>query len=364
MSSTISPKHTVSPYLVFALVHTMQFGFGFLFMSVQPIRYAGQDAWIAVLLSGVSFHVVLWMMYRILNRHDTDLIHIHRRLFGRYAGAFLNFIFAAYFLTIAVHHLRLYIEIVQVWIFPDLRTWTLALVLLLIVYYLVSGGFRVVVGICFLSLLHHILGICWFFPGPFFHVGNMLPMMDHSLSELLKASKELTFPFLGVEMLFFYYPFIKNAKKSEKWAHWGNATSTVYYLAQIFFSLFLFKYEELRTLIWPELIKFTFVMFPFVDHFEFIGVTSWILRFVPIAGLCLWASSRIVKLDFKAKQTTALPILLALALVAVCFIPGRDGVEATQIAVTRIGFGIVYFYVPLLFLYDTVRTKAKAGRSI
>ncbi|MGO4273599.1 GerAB/ArcD/ProY family transporter, partial [Paenibacillus sp. TAF58] len=224
MNSSVKDRHIVSPYLIFVVIQSMQFGVGFLFMAIKPIQLAGQDAWVSVLLCAISIHVVIYMMYQILNHNEADLIHVHQQFFGKWAGGGLNLIFIVYFLLNSTYQIRLFIEVIQVWIFPDLKTWPLALVLLLLTYYMVAGGFRVIVGICLLSLLNNILFVSVLFTAPFFHFNNLLPIMDHSPSDIIKASKELTFSYLGVEMIFFSYSFIKTPKMSQRWAHWGNIT--------------------------------------------------------------------------------------------------------------------------------------------
>ncbi|USK31276.1 spore germination protein (plasmid) [Bacillus sp. CMF21] len=72
MKSTEHPRFTISPYLVFVIIHSMQFGPEYLTMSNKLIQLAGQDTWISVILCGISFHIVIWMIYRILNRNETD----------------------------------------------------------------------------------------------------------------------------------------------------------------------------------------------------------------------------------------------------------------------------------------------------
>lgn len=175
MTSQIHERYTVSPYLTFVIVHAMLFGIDFLFVSVKPIDIAGQDAWMAVLLCSLGIHIVIAMMYGILNRHRTDLINIHIRLFGTWIGMLLNLLFAVYFLFISVYQVRLFIEIVQVWVFPDLETWSLALILLLIAYYIIAGSFRVIVGIGMFSLLNTILFATIFAMIPFTSTTYCLP---------------------------------------------------------------------------------------------------------------------------------------------------------------------------------------------
>lgn len=359
MKSTEHPRFTISPYLVFVFILTMQFGPEYINMTTKPIQLAGQDTWISVILCGISFHIVIWMMYRILNRNETDLIHIHQQFFGKWAGGGLNLFFIAYFLFDASFQIRLFIEIIQVWLFPDLATWPLALVLLLLVYYIVAGGFRVIVGICMFSLLRNLTLITLLFTAKYFHLNNLLPIMDHSLNEIIRASKEFTFPYLGVETLFFCYTFIKTPKKSQKWAHLANFVATGYYLMVVFISLLLFKPEQLSNEIWPQLTKYKFVHFPLIERFEFIGAASQILWVIPIICFCLWASSRIFKFMFTVKQLAVLPILLILVFTAVCLIPGRSRIEAVQTMLSNLGFYMIYAYIPFLYIVDVVRMKVR-----
>lgn len=79
-------------------------------------------------------------------------------------------LFLLFFLLGAIYQLRLFIEIVQVWVFPDIETWSLALILLLLVYYCVAGGFRIIVGVSMISLVQHLLILSLVFAMPFFNL--------------------------------------------------------------------------------------------------------------------------------------------------------------------------------------------------
>ena len=358
MTSQIHERYTVSPYLTFVIVHAMLFGIDFLFVSVKPIDIAGQDAWMAVLLCSLGIHIVIAMMYGILNRHRTDLINIHIRLFGTWIGMLLNLLFAVYFLFISVYQVRLFIEIVQVWVFPDLETWSLALILLLIAYYIIAGSFRVIVGIGMFSLLNTILFATIFAMIPFFHFNNLLPAMTHSPNEIFNAAKELTVSYMGIEMLLFCYPFIKTPAKSQKWAHWGTLSITVLYVMEVIFGAISFKSGQLAHDIWPGLTKYGFIQFPFVERFEFIGASATVMRLFPVIGLCIWASSRIMKFTFPIRQVTVLPILLAMVFIAICLIPNRIGVDVVQYWIRLSGICVIFGYIPALFLFDMLMAKA------
>ncbi|WP_219838381.1 GerAB/ArcD/ProY family transporter [Paenibacillus sp. R14(2021)] len=359
MKSTEHLRLTISPFLVFILFNSMQIGNEYLSMSNKLIQAAGQDSWISVILCGISFHVIIWMIYDILNHHETDLFRIHRLFFGKWAGESLNVIFIAYFLTVACFYLREFIEIIQVWLFPELVTWALALVLLLLAYYITAGGFRVIVGICVVCSVRYLTVIVVFFAAGFFHFNNLTPVLDHSLGAIIQAGKGMTFPFMGVEMLFFCYTFIRTPNKSQKWAHWANLLTTVTYLIIIFFSLLLFKPEQLSKEIWPQLTKYKFVQFPFIERFEFVGAVSQILSVIPIICFCLWASSRMLKFMFTVKQLTVLPFLIIMVFIAVCLIPDRHRIEDVQTTLTQFGFYMIYAYVPFLFIVNRIRMMAR-----
>ncbi|MEC0226575.1 GerAB/ArcD/ProY family transporter [Paenibacillus alba] len=359
MKPSVNARVAVSPFLISLLIHSMQLGVSYLSMANKPIQWAGQDTWIAVLLCGLSIHVVIWMMYGILNRNETDLIQIHHQFFGKWAGGALNFSFIVYFLLGSIYQMRLFIEIIQVWVFPDIEIWSLALALLLLVYYIVAGGFRVIVGICMFSMVQHLLIFSLVFAMPFFHFNNLLPMLDHSTNHILKAAKEITFPYFGVEMLFFYYMFAKTPRKSQKWAHLGNIITTMFYLIIILSLLLLFKPDQLSTEIWPELSNYKFVRFPFIEHIEFIGASSLIFALFPVLCLNLWASTRVMKFMFKVKQLAALPILLILIFILVCLIPDRNSIEEMRTWLSKIGFYMIYTYIPCLYVIDIVRMKVR-----
>ncbi|MBO7744501.1 GerAB/ArcD/ProY family transporter [Paenibacillus sp. MWE-103] len=359
MKTTEHPRLTISAFLVFVLIQAMQFGPEYLSMSIKPIQWAGQDVWMSVLLCGLGFHVIIWMMYQVLNYSGTDLIHIHLQLFGRWAGGGLNLACVVYFLLVACFQLRLFIEVIQVWLFPDLTTWPLAAVLLLLVYYIVAGGFRVIVGICMFSMLRYITILALFFPAMYFHFNNLTPILDHSLREIFQGGKQLTFPYLGVEAILFCYTFVKSPETSQKWAHGANLLTTFSYLCILFFALLMFKPEQLSNEIWPQLTKYKFIHFPFIDRFEYIGAASQILWIIPITCFCLWVSSRIGRVMFAMRQASILPFLIAAVFAAVCLIPGRSRIEDVQALLTIVGNYLIFAYVPFLYLVVLIRTKGR-----
>ncbi|MDQ0885360.1 spore germination protein AB [Paenibacillus sp. V4I9] len=355
MGNNISEKYLLSPYMAFFAAHCMQLGVGFLTFQSAITKIAGQDAWIVVILNGLIFHVVIWMMYRILNSEKKDIISINQVFFGRWIGNLLNLLLIGYLLLFGGTVLGTFIEIVQVWMFPDLDTWILNLVLLLLASYAVYGGLRIVIGVCFFSLFQYLLLFIYVFLVPYFHISNFLPIMDHKVVELAKGLGETTFIFLGVEVILICYPWFKQPQKTERWVHLANLAVTFFYLSEIIASLAFFSKDQLIKQIWPSISQFQFVQLPYIERFEVVGVSSQLLRVLPILCLCLWSVSRITKLITNIRLTATVPIYAVLFFILVSLLSHLKVIDNARLLLSYTGMAIVYAYIPFMFLLVMIK---------
>jgi hypothetical protein len=73
----------VSPFLVFFLVHSEQIGVGVLGYQRIIAKYAGYDSWIAVIIAAFFVHILIWMIYYVLdNGEEISLLFIKHYLAG------------------------------------------------------------------------------------------------------------------------------------------------------------------------------------------------------------------------------------------------------------------------------------------
>jgi hypothetical protein len=144
----------VSPYFVFYLIHAMQIGVGILGFERVIVQSAGYSAWIAILTSGASIIGLIWVSYRILNKGNNDIVAIHADIMGKWIGGFFSFLFSLYFFAFALVVLRSYVEVLQVWVFPEVSEWIFVLIIIFLSYSYVTGGFRVVTGVSYLGILY------------------------------------------------------------------------------------------------------------------------------------------------------------------------------------------------------------------
>ncbi|MGQ0418348.1 GerAB/ArcD/ProY family transporter, partial [Bacillus sp. HC-TM] len=71
--------------------------------------------------------------------------------------------------------------------------------------------------------------------------------------------------FFGFEMLLLYYPFIKKARTSQKYAHYANLVTTIVYTYLMILTLAFFSEKQLASAIWAYLSMIKIIQFPFLD---------------------------------------------------------------------------------------------------
>ncbi|WP_110113164.1 GerAB/ArcD/ProY family transporter [Bacillus sp. CGMCC 1.16541] len=350
----------ISPYLVFYLIHTMQVGVGILGFERYIAKSAGHSAWMAVITSGLSILILIWISYRILNKGNNDIVAIQHDLFGKWIGGTLSFIFVIYYTALVLVILRTYVEVINVWVFSDVYAWVFIVLIVLIAYYYTVGGFRVVTGISFLGVIYGFpLLLVKYFPIKEGNVGNLLPLFDITFPQLYEATKAMTLNYLGFEVLFMFYPFVKDAPKSEKWAQFGVLFSMVIYLLTIFVSFAYFSQEQLKTTIWSTLTLWKIVDLSFIERFEYVGICIWFFVVLPNICIGLWCASRGVHRLFSIRQKTSLRVICVLIIFAAIFLNDRQKVDLANDWMSKTGFYAIYFYIPFLFIVQFIVTRVR-----
>lgn len=361
MQQPVPERLQISPFLVLYLIMSMQIGIGVLGYQRIIAKDAGYDAWISVLVAGLSIHIIIWMIYKICGTVDGDIVTANAYVFGKKIGNLLSSFFLIYLLIFALAVLRSFIEVIQVWMFPEMSVFWFSLVFLLLAVYIVFGGFRTVTGVAFFCIvLPSYLLFTFGFALEFANFRNLLPIFDHSLKEITTSAYNMSLTYIGFEIPLFFYPFIKDAPKSQKWAHLGVFITTVIYTLLAIITFTYFSEEQLAQSIWATLEMWKIVSMPFVERFEYIGIANWNLIILPNICIALWGSSMILKKSFKLRQRKGVIILAILCLIGILFFDTRAKINLLNDWTGKIGFAVTYVYVPFLFLATMITKKVKS----
>jgi spore germination protein (amino acid permease) len=361
--SKIKAEHQISPVFVFFLIHGAQFGAGVLGFARIIAKAAGYDGWIGVLITGIIIHILLWMMYFLLKETNGNLINLQRQTFGKWLGNGINLIFIAYFLTVSISVIRTYVEIIQVWMFPTASTWMLTLFLCLVSYYIISSGFRVITGICVISI-GGTLGYLFLslFVLKYSHWPNLLPVFTHSFSDILKAAQLSIYSMTGFEIYLMIYPFVKNPKQSHKFAQYGALFSNLLYLFSTLLAFSFFSEKQLSKTIWSQLSMTQVIQLPFIERLEYIAISAYALVIVTSSILPLWAATRGTHEIFRVKQRGVLITFLLITLIVSQLLTNRHDINDFISNASRVSFWLIYIYIPILFIIVWVKRKWKKSK--
>lgn len=369
MPSAVRDKFTVSPYLLYFLIYTSIVDAGMMYFQREIVKYAGYDAWISILLAGAAMHLFVWLMFKILssrNESNTSIVEINRSKFGKLAGTGLNLMIAFHFTLGAFCTFRTYIEVLQVWIFPVMQMLPIALVIFLLIYYAVSGGFRTVAGLSFWGAISIFLFIAplTLMLTPHLHLQNVLPVWNHSTGQILKSAHAMVPYYLGYEILLFVYPFIQSQAKSQKWAHAAVFTATIMYLQVALIAFMYFSEGQITHIIWPSLNMISIMQFPLMQRVEYLVISIWFVKMLANISLSLWAVCHSLKLSVRAKPSVTLWIILALFVAAQLVIKDYSRLQTANELYERMGMILIFGYVPMMYVITRFnRKKTRQGTS-
>ncbi|MFE3976220.1 MULTISPECIES: GerAB/ArcD/ProY family transporter [unclassified Peribacillus] len=357
----VNEMYKVSPFYVFFLVHSMQMGVGVLSFQRVLAKSAGTDGWISILLAGLIVHILIWIIYKILSIVPGDIISANNHAFGKWIGNFFSLLFILYFLILGMDMIISYINVIHVWMFAEVASWAFTVVLLLLIYYINTGGFRTITGIAFLSvILTYWIFFVLFYAMKYSEFTNLLPIFDHNLLDILKGTRSTSLTFLGFEMILMFYPFIKDAKTSQKYAHGGALTTTLLTVFIYLVSLIFYSQKQLAMTIWPTLTLTSIVELPFIQRFEYIEISWWAIFIIPNMTIYLWAASRGIKRIFNVQQKYPLWAMSIIILLTNIFVFDEDSLYILNKIINPYAVLFLGLYLPLLLVIIYIKKRRKS----
>ncbi|HWL25839.1 MAG TPA: GerAB/ArcD/ProY family transporter [Ureibacillus sp.] len=358
----VKPYEMINAFLLFFVVVGSQIGVGI--HGFQRIIYseAKQDAWISVILSLLLCQLVVFIMVRTLKKFgNLDIYGIHKEIFGKFIGNFLNLIYVSYCSFGFFVIIKNYIEVVNTWVFSYVSANILIASLLLIVIYAFSGGFRVMIGICFIGFFF----LLWIppmliYPMYYSEVRHLLPVME-DLKGILKGAYSMSFTVVGFEILNVLYPYIKeeDRKSVNKYAQLGLLFTFFMYLFIMLVTLTFFSGQQLEKTIWATLTLFGIIRLPFVERVEIITICLWMVIILPNLCLFSWSAFRGTQHLIKIKPKTFVWIFSLLIFILNFFVKTRTEINSMNNIFGHIAFVVVFIYPFLLFLFGSIKKKMK-----
>lgn len=337
----------------------MQIGAGI--MGIPQILFiqAKGSAWISVLLTGILLHLTVFIMVKLLQQYENaDLFMIQKKLFGKWISLLLGTIYLSYLFLVVSSIILTYIEVVQVYIFPDIPNYQLSFLLIALAVYAINGGFRVAVGTSFIFFfVSSFMMLLLIKPITLIEWVHYLPIIQAPLRDILMGAYQTSYTVIGLEILLFIYPFIINKRKIAVAAHSAVFYTTFILFFVTFVSIGYFSGPQLENQIWPTLSMFKIVTSPIIERFDFLAVAFWIFIILPNIILFTWLISYGAKRLYHVKQKHALYVLAFLLYLVVSIVYDRTMIRNLSTSAGNIGFYIVFVYPWILYLLIVIKKK-------
>ena len=358
-----------SKQLIFIMIGAM-LGSGILSLPRLAAKDAGQDAWFAVIL-GALFPLVSLLLIRLLYRINggSSFVDTCRRICGKYFGDFFSLLLAAYSVVTAAVLLRVFIEVVSMFLLKETPVPIKLILMLSVCAYLASGNPKVLGRVN--EFLFYILLPLLFFSLPAItknaDILNLMPVLNHKPLDYLRASLTTGLAFSGFELYIVFHPYVSREKEAFGASLYALLATLGIYLYFVLGAIMVFGQEVVQKVTWPTLRMLATTEIPIIERLEFMFIQAWIgVSFRPISNQ-YFCASHIIKEVFGLKNQKKGTLLLFPVITAIALYPS-DIFQVFKIsdyvgyAALTIGIGLPLLLVLLGILSATIRrNKSEEG---
>ncbi|NEW07221.1 endospore germination permease [Paenibacillus sp. SYP-B3998] len=349
------------------IIFETQVGVGVLSLPGDLAKTAGTDGWISIILGWILANLLSLVIIKIMEKNPGyTLFEILTNYFGKWVGKGLSVLWILYAMYIASIALFSAIHIITIWILP--RTLNFILIILFIIpnYLILKHGIKVI-GIVSelvfitvlwipLLLLYALKDAEWLY---------LLPIGKEGILPILSTAKSTLLSFLGFEMAFLLYPFLKDKKSASKGIIIANSLSMSIFLMVTIVSFVKFAPEEITDYLYPTLNLMKAIQLPVIERLEILFLPFYLfmpfMTIVPYLYMSVFGASHLLgKQDHRNLLLIALFFWIA---VSFFFIPSSDQITQLNKGVSMIGICFTFVF-PILFgiygwLYHSFRKERK-----
>jgi spore germination protein len=254
-------------------------GVGILYIPNGLIKYANQDAWIACIIGAVyPFYMLIIAKYMCSKHPEENILMLSRRYFGTIIGNLFNIVYVSYFIFVFASEVNGFKNAFYTYVTYFIDDFKIILVTLLATGYLVYKGLkplaRVNEIIFYTTIILIVLPSGALINGSIY---NIKPTFDISIIDLLKASKETTFFYAGIETIFLFYPFLDKKDKMFKYGAISIIFIAIVYVWTVFLTIFYFGIDISPKYLWPVVALTDAINIPIINSFRYIFLSLWSL---------------------------------------------------------------------------------------
>ncbi|HIG0355027.1 TPA: endospore germination permease [Clostridium sporogenes] len=254
-------------------------GIGILSLPANLTKVAHNDGWIGVIIGSLyPFYMVIcsFIIFKDSSYQNINIVEISKIYFGKFFGSLLGFIFTLQFLAYIIITSGNISNMLRVYLVLFLDQYKLAIPILLISVYTASKGIRALGRIneviFYASIPLILLTVLALKQG---NILNIKPILGTPISDILKASIEPVYSFVGIEIIFLIVPLMKDKTKIKISFLKATVIIVFLYIWLSFVSIYYLGPDIAKKLYWPTLSLAETISIPGISNFKFVFMFLW-----------------------------------------------------------------------------------------
>lgn len=300
-------KEFILPFGIFSTIVVTVVGVGIFAFPRNVAKFVGGDGWFIAAIVGLISFLLLYLIYFIVDKNDyQNFNNILQNNFGKVFGSIFALFFAAYTIFIIILGIRVFVEVVKMYLLEKTPAEFLIVVTILTALYVIRGGIESLIRFNEISfwIMFISIGIVLLFSLSSADFTNILPVMTHSFGEYFQALKFAIYSFTGFEILYLIMPFCKNKKLIKRSLVKSMTFITLFYIIMFIFTIAILSKEQTVKLLWPTITMVKAINIPgaFVERWDGIVMSLWIIFFYTTFTNEFYFISDIFKNTFRLKS--------------------------------------------------------------
>lgn len=268
---------TITKVQLFFLITQTQIGVGQIELPHYAFIAAKYDGWISVLLTGVLFQIIIFILWLLVKRFPNHTIFdFSEKVLGKLFGKIISLFYSGYFLLVASFLAAS--PIIYKWAFPYTPKWVVLMLSLSGTLYFTRVNLRILAKYnTLISMLILILIILVLTVYNDMRFENILPIGQTNFTRIFKGINAAFLPMIGYEFLLVIYPKIKeNPTTILKTMSLINIFVTSMLTFFVLSMFFVFSPFELRTLEEPVLYILKSFDWNIIERLDIILIIIWV----------------------------------------------------------------------------------------
>lgn len=319
-------KSFISSFGLFSTIVVTVVGVGVFSYPQEIVSIVGTDGWIVTIFAGILAYLLLYIAYSVIKWNEYEKFYfILKNNFGTIIGSILSFVFIAFNVVVIAVGMRIFSEVIKMYLLEKTPTEFILVVIILTGIYLLMGGLNSLIKFNEISfwIMFIPMIIIFLFTLNKADFSNILPVFNNEPYKYIEGIKSSIYSFSGIEIIYLIAPFIKGRFSALKTSGKSLLFITLFYVIAVILSLAIFSKEQTSILLWPTItmMKSISLKGAFIQRWEGAVMAMWVIFYFTTFSNIYYLSSDIVKDMFKLKNINIPCIVLGVIIYATAIHP-------------------------------------------